>query len=150
LAIIGEGREEARLLAEVERLGLMGRVHLLGFRENALQYVRAFDVWTMPSLAEGLGLALLEGMSGHLPVIASNVPAMLPLIEGAGGIAIPPANVEALIQALNSYLQLTDEQLQAKGEKSYAYLCANHDIEIFRQQYRRLIEESLSSMRASQ
>ncbi len=150
LAIIGEGREEARLLAEVERLDLMGRVHLLGFRENALQYVRAFDVWTMPSLAEGLGLALLEGMSGHLPVIASNVPAMLPLIEGAGGIAIPPANVEALIQALNSYLQLTDEQLQAKGEKSYAYLCANHDIEIFRQQYRRLIEESLSSMRASQ
>lgn len=150
LAIIGEGREEARLLAEVERLDLMGRVHLLGFRENALQYVRAFDVWTMPSLAEGLGLALLEGMSGHLPVIASNVPAMLPLIEGAGGIAIPPANVEALIQALNSYLQLTDEQLQAKGEKSYAYLCANHDIEIFRQQYRRLIEESLSSMRTSQ
>src|SRR5699024_7700193 len=71
LAIIGEGREEARLLAEVERLDLMGRVHLLGFRENALQYVRAFDVWTMPSLAEGLGLALLEGMSGHLPVIAS-------------------------------------------------------------------------------
>lgn len=149
LAIIGEGREEARLLAEIDRLGLGGRVHLLGFRENALQYVRAFDIWTMPSLAEGLGLALLEGMSGHLPVIASNVPAMLPLIEGAGGIAVPPANVEALTQALNSYLQLSDEQLRAKGEQAYAYLCANHNIEIFRQQYRHLIEESLSSVRAS-
>lgn len=149
LAIIGKGREESRLLAEVERLGLGGRVHLLGFRENALQYVRAFDIWTMPSLAEGLGLALLEGMSGHLPVIASNVPAMLPLIEGAGGIAVPPTDVAALSQALNSYLQLSDQQLQAKGEQAYAYLCAHHDIEIFRQQYRQLIDESLSQARAS-
>ncbi|WP_445938523.1 glycosyltransferase [Pseudomonas sp.] len=149
LAIIGKGREESRLLAEVERLGLGGRVHLLGFRENALQYVRAFDIWTMPSLAEGLGLALLEGMSGHLPVIASNVPAMLPLIEGADGIAVPPANVDALSQALSSYLQLSDQQLRAKGEQAYAYLCANHDIETFRQQYRQLIDESLSQARSS-
>lgn len=84
LAIIGAGREDANLLAEIDRLGLAGRVHLLGFREDALQYVRAFDIWAMPSLAEGLGLALLEGMSGALPVIATDVPAMLPLIKGAG------------------------------------------------------------------
>lgn len=148
LAIIGKGREESRLLAEVERLDLGGRVHLLGFRENALQYVRAFDIWTMPSLAEGLGLALLEGMSGHLPVIASNVPAMLPLIEGAGGIAVPPADVEALSLALDRYLQLSDEQLLVKGEQAYAYLCGNHDIETFRQQYRQLIDESLSQASA--
>ena len=150
LAIIGKGREESRLLAEVERLGLGGRVHLLGFRENALQYVRAFDIWTMPSLAEGLGLALLEGMSGHLPVIASNVPAMLPLIEGADGVAVPPANVDALSQALSSYLQLSDQQLREKGEQAYAYLCANHDIATFRQQYRQLIDESLSQASVSQ
>lgn len=150
LAIIGKGREEARLLAEIDRLGLAGRVHLLGFRENALQYVRAFDIWAMPSLAEGLGLALLEGMSGRLPVIASNVPAMLPLIQGAGGIAVRPADVKALAQALDTYLQLDDEQLRAKGEESYAYLCANHDIEIFRQQYLQLIEESLLSVGAVQ
>lgn len=149
LAIIGKGREESRLSAEVERLGLTSRVHLLGFRENALQYVQAFDVWVMPSLAEGLGLALLEGMSGHLPVIASNVPAMLPLIEGAGGIAVPPADVDALTQALNEYLQLDDEQLREKGARSFAYLCANHDIEIFRQQYRQLIDESLGQVGAS-
>jgi glycosyltransferase involved in cell wall biosynthesis len=66
LAIIGAGREESRLAAEIDRLDLSGRAHLLGFKEIALQYIRAFDIWTMPSLAEGLGLALLEGMSGHL------------------------------------------------------------------------------------
>ncbi|WXL25246.1 glycosyltransferase [Ectopseudomonas mendocina] len=146
LAIIGKGREELPLLEEARRLGLEERVHMLGFRENALQYVRAFDVWTMPSLAEGLGLALLEGMSGHLPVIASNVPAMLPLIEGAGGIAVAPKDVDGLAAALDSYLQLSDEQLRSKGEQAYNYLCTNHDIETFREQYLLLIERSLKEV----
>lgn len=144
LAIIGAGREEANLRAEIERLGLQGRAHLLGFRENALQYVRAFDIWTMPSLAEGLGLALLEGMSGQLPVIASNVPAMLPLIEGAGGLAVEPANVPALVAALDAYLGLSDEELAAKGQQAYAYLQKEHDIEVFREEYRQLIDSGLS------
>lgn len=125
LAIIGAGREEANLRAEIQRLGLEGRTHLLGFKENALQYVRAFDIWTMPSLAEGLGLALLEGMSGRLPVIASNVPAMLPLIEGAGGLAVEPANVPSLAAALDAYLGLSDEELVAKGQQAYRYLQKN-------------------------
>ncbi|MCL9656506.1 glycosyltransferase [Pseudomonas protegens] len=144
LAIIGAGREEANLRAEIERLGLQGRAHLLGFKENALQYVRAFDIWTMPSLAEGLGLALLEGMSGQLPVIASNVPAMLPLIEGAGGLAVEPANVPALTAALDNYLGLSDEALAEKGQQAYRYLQKEHDIEVFREEYRQLIDSGLS------
>lgn len=144
LAIIGEGREEARLRSEIERLGLSGRVHLLGFRANALQYVRAFDIWAMPSLAEGLGLALLEGMSGHLPIIASSVPAMLPLIQGAGGLAVEPANVAQLAAALELYLGLSDEALRAKGDEAYGYLQRQHDIEVFRKQYLQLIDSGLS------
>jgi len=147
LAIIGAGREESNLSAQVQQLGLGGRVHLLGFKENALQYVRAFDIWTMPSLAEGLGLALLEGMSGRLPVIASSVPAMLPLIEGAGGLAVEPANVPALMQALDTYLGLSDEDLAAKGEQAYRYLQEQHDIEVFRQEYLDLIDSGLSQAR---
>lgn len=143
LAIIGAGREDANLLAEIDRLGLAGRVHLLGFREDALQYVRAFDIWAMPSLAEGLGLALLEGMSGALPVIATDVPAMLPLIKGAGGIAVPPANADALSEALDSYLSLSDSQLRDKGEQAYRYLIENHEIGLFREKYLGLIELNL-------
>lgn len=143
LAIIGQGRESGPLRAEAEKLGVSDSVHLPGFREDALQYIKAFDIWTMPSLAEGLGLALLEGMCGHLPVIASDVPAMLPLIQGAGGIAVPPADVDRLEAAIESYLQLTDEQRREKGEQAYRYLIEHHDIDSFRQAYRQLIERSL-------
>jgi len=150
LAIIGAGREESRLRSEIQRLGLGGRAHLLGYREDALQYVRAFDIWTMPSLAEGLGLALLEGMSGHLPVIASNVPAMLPLIQGAGGLAVEPADVPTLTAALDTYLGLSDEVLQAKGEQAYRYLQEQHDIDVFRQEYLQLIDSGLNQARKEQ
>lgn len=148
LAIIGAGREQARLQAEIERLGLAGRAHLLGFRDNALRYVRAFDIWAMPSLAEGLGLALLEGMSGRLPVIASDVPAMLPLITGAGGEVVKPADVASLAAALDRYLALDDNALQAKGEQAFDYLNHNHDITVFRQQYLALIESGLAAKEA--
>ncbi|AMB87424.1 glycosyltransferase [Pseudomonas agarici] len=144
VAIIGAGREEANLRREIERLELTGRAHLVGFREDALQYVRAFDIWTMPSLNEGLGLALLEGMSGHLPIIASNVPAMLPLIQGAGGLSHEPGNVEQLKAALGAYLTLDDDALRAKGEEAFRYLQREHDIEEFRQHYLDLIESGLS------
>ena len=112
--------------------------------------MRAFDIWSMPSLAEGLGLALLEAMSGHLPVIASNVPAMLPLIEGAGGLAITPKDVPSLIAALDNYLALSDEDLRAKGEQAYRYLQQQHDIEVFRQEYLDLIDSGLEQARKEQ
>lgn len=145
LAIIGAGREQQKLQEQIDAAGLGGRAHLLGFKENALQYVRAFDIWTMPSLAEGLGLALLEGMSGRLPVIASSVPAMLPLIEGAGGLAVEPANVAQLTRALDSYLALDEQALRAKGEETWTYLRTHHDIDVFRQQYLDLIESGLAN-----
>lgn len=143
LAIIGEGKERQALQRQIEKLGLEGRVHLLGFRADALRYARAFDIWVMPSLAEGLGLALLEGMSGALPVIASDVPAMRPLIAGAGGIAVPPADVPALERALQQYLEAPAAEREKLGRQAFDYLRREHAIEDYRQAYHRLIRQGL-------
>lgn len=148
LAIIGEGREETVLRGEIARQGLQNTVHLPGFFPGAKRYVRAFDLWTMPSLKEGLGLALLEGMCGHLPIIASRVPAMTPLVEGAGGILVPPADVGALAGALTNYLSLPPSALAAKGEMAYEYLRKNHSIEEYRTAYRLLVEDALAKRTA--
>jgi glycosyltransferase involved in cell wall biosynthesis len=144
LCIIGNGQKEQTLRAEIARHGLQDKVHLPGFVAGAKRYVRAFDIWAMPSLNEGLGLALLEGMIGHLPVIASDIPAMRPIIDGAGGVAAPPADVDALARALDDYLALPTSELVEKGEKAYAYLRENHGIEAYRNGYRALVEEALA------
>ncbi len=144
LAIIGDGSEEARLRAEAEKHGIADRVHLLGWRTRAKRYIRAFDLWTMPSLKEGLGLALLEGMCGRLPIVASDVPAMRPLIDGAGGLAVPPADADALSSALDQYLCLNDESLRLKGTQAYTYVRDNLTIEQYRIAYLQLIEHALA------
>ena len=145
LAIIGGGRVQQELEALINSFELAGRIHLLGQREHALQFVRAYDVFVMPSLSEGLPLALLEGLSARLPVIGTDIPSMRAIIEGAGGECVPAKNVDNLATALWKYSQTDPATLSAMGDRAYCYLSANHDIGPFHQQYRNLIEEALAS-----
>ncbi len=143
LAILGDGKERDVLAREIAHLGQTDRIRLLGFFPGAKKYIKAFDIWTMPSLSEGLGLALLEGMSGALPVIASDIPAMAPLIREAGGLAVPPADVSALAEALDTYLALTAEERQKKGAAARAYVRSQHSIECYRAAYLAVVENAL-------
>lgn len=145
LAIIGGGREHERLEAEIGRLGLAGQVRLLGARPNALQYVRAFDIWAMPSYAEGFPLALLEAMSGALPIVASDIPSMREEVAGAGGRLFPPGDVAALEAALEDYLSLEDGQLRRRGEAALDYLRHHHSLQDYRQAYRALIDSAIGA-----
>jgi glycosyltransferase involved in cell wall biosynthesis len=144
LAIIGEGRSRGELEAQIRRSGLQGRVWLLGAKDDALQYVRAFNAFVMPSLSEGLPLALLEGMSGHLPVMGSDIDSLRPILEDCGGRTFPVAQPLALAEQLRALLRLPPEALAAEGERAYAYLCRAHSIEEFRRQYRELLEQMLA------
>ncbi len=143
LVIIGSGREFSNLHNEASLLGVSPRVHLLGHKDVAVKYLKAFDIWAMPSLSEGLGLALLEGMSAGLPCVASDIPAMRPLIDASGGIACKPGDVNELAEALRNYLLLTPDERQGKGQKAHDYICENHDIETFRRSYRKIVENYL-------
>lgn len=143
LVILGEGRERVALEQLAAQLNLANRIHLLGFKEDALQYLKAFDIWTMPSLREGLGLALLEGMCAGLPVIASSVPAMLPLVQGAKGIAVAPGSVEELSAALREYLAKTEEERHQAGATVLGYVLDHHGVDEFRAKYYRLISSTL-------
>ena len=58
LAILGEGRERENLEQLLTEHHVKDRVHLLGFKEDGLKYLKAFDIWTMPSFKEGLGFGL--------------------------------------------------------------------------------------------
>lgn len=143
LSIIGRGREADNLAALIAELGLQERVHLCGARPDAMRYVKAFDVFAMPSLKEGLGLALLEGMCGRLPVLGSDIPAMRPLLNGAGGRSFAPGDVPELTEQLRACLADSDAGRAEDGERAYQYLRREHDIEEFRNKYRALLEGDL-------
>lgn len=143
VAIIGEGRSRADLEACIRHHGLEGRVMLLGSRDGALQYVRAYDVFVMPSFSEGLPMALLEGMSAHLPIIASDIDSMRSIVEDAGGHLFKVEDVDDLANHLEHMLQASPDALAEEGKRAYAYLQRAHRIEDFRNQYRDLILDSM-------
>ncbi len=146
LLIIGDGREEGSLRTEIERHGLAGKVMLPGFRNQAARFARAFDLWVMPSLSEGLPRALLEGLCARLPVITSDIPAMKPIVEGAGGVVFPVGNTGALAEALQEALSAPPEVRTAAGEAGYRHLCEHFAIDVYQAGYRRLVEERLAAL----
>lgn len=145
LAIIGEGRLRQEMEAMIQARHMEGRVSLLGSRDDALQYVKAYDVFVMSSVTEGLPLALLEGMSARLPVIGSDIDSMRPILEDSGARIYPVGQPLALAERLREVVSLTPQERAMEGQRSYEYLCRAHAVEDFRKQYRNLLEEMLNN-----
>jgi len=84
--IAGEGELRGSLTAEIARLGVADRVHLLGYVDPADAVIREADVFVMSSKEEGLGSVILNALALGKPVVAT----------AAGGIPeiVPP---EALV-----------------------------------------------------
>ncbi len=77
------------------------RIKLIGRIEDARKLLWASDVFAMPSLKEGLGVAALEAMASGLPVIASEVGGLREVVEDdRTGILVPPANPAAIASAI--------------------------------------------------
>lgn len=95
--IIGEGQERVSLTGYIHAHGLDGRVHLVGFIPDAVRYLKATDVFILPSRSEGLGYVILEAGMASLPVVASNVGGIPEIItSGVDGILVAPDNVHKL------------------------------------------------------
>ena len=76
-------------------------VTLVGHRENASRYVKAFDIFVLPSRSEGLAYVLLEAGRASLPVIASRVGGIPEVIEHeVTGLLVPSGDVGALREKL--------------------------------------------------
>ncbi len=72
VAIVGDGEDHDFLTKKIEEYGLTDRVKLFGFMP-AHEVLRGFDVFSLPSLKEGLPYVLLEAKAAGLPVVASRV-----------------------------------------------------------------------------
>lgn len=105
LALAGRGEEEAALLRRADELGIASRVHLLGFRSDVADILAAADVYAMPSLSEGMPLALLEAMFSRKAIIASDVGGIPEVVtHSESALLVPPSDAGSLSQALEGLL----------------------------------------------
>lgn len=91
LLIIGTGQEKEQLTRLATQLGVLERVHLVGYQTDAARFLSAFDVFTLSSVKEGLPYVILEAGLAKLPVIASDLPGTRDIIEtGMQGLLVEP------------------------------------------------------------
>jgi glycosyltransferase involved in cell wall biosynthesis len=99
--IVGDGRERLRLEKRVTELGLTGKIIFIGSRNDIPDILSILDVFMLPSLKEGLPMALLEAQAAQVPVIATSVGAVPKVIEnGITGILIQPKDPQAIANAI--------------------------------------------------
>ena len=105
LAIIGEGKQRAELETQIKRLGLTGRVCLLGNRSDVASLLAEFDIFALSSVAEGMPVTLLEAMAAGLPVVATAVGGVGEVVlPGETGRLVAAGDPHAFAKALAGYV----------------------------------------------
>ncbi|PIP31988.1 hypothetical protein COX24_00540 [bacterium (Candidatus Gribaldobacteria) CG23_combo_of_CG06-09_8_20_14_all_37_87_8] len=100
LIVIGDGPERKKLQKQFPKTIFLGKI------KNASQYLKAFDIFCLPSVKEGFPFALLEAMQAQLPIVATKVGAIPEIIENEKeGLLVEPKNPMALKEAIQKILQ---------------------------------------------
>lgn len=107
--IAGEGWEKNNLLDQARKLGLEADVEFLGFVADMPSFMASIDIFVLPSLFEGLGVAALEAMAAARPVVASAVGGLKDLVvDGESGLLVPRGDSGSLARALEKLVQQRD------------------------------------------
>lgn len=110
LVIAGDGDLET-YRRQTEALGLAGRVHFTGWldQDGCRRHLQQSDVLVLPSMFEGLPMAVLEAMAHGLSIIATPVGSVGDAIEHeVTGLLVPPGEVPPLAEALVRILDDAD------------------------------------------
>ncbi|MEM9598372.1 MAG: glycosyltransferase [Acidobacteriota bacterium] len=101
LVLAGSGPEEESLRRKVEAQGLGEHVRFLGYVRDPRPLFPGFDLYALPSLAEGSPNALLEAMGCGCACVASAVGGVPEaVVDGESGLLVPHADPEALADAI--------------------------------------------------
>lgn len=127
--IVGSGPEETALKNMVRDMGLEDHIKFTGsLYKTAPIYLACMDIFVLPSIEEGLSIALLEAMASKRPCIASDIGGIGDIIKNeANGILVPVGNVKAITDAILRLL--SDDVLRANfGEKGRKFVEENFSL----------------------
>jgi glycosyltransferase involved in cell wall biosynthesis len=101
----GDGELRMSLEARTLELHLQNNVVFLGNRDDVPQLLAACDYFILPSLWEGLPMALIEAMASGLPIIATRVSGTNQvMVHGETGLLVPPGDAKELERAISELL----------------------------------------------
>jgi glycosyltransferase involved in cell wall biosynthesis len=103
LVLAGDGRLRAELERQAAALGIAASTLFLGTRHDIADILRGLDLCVMPSLWEGLSIAMLEAMAAGLPLVISDVSGVAQVIgNDEYGVRVPPGDAAALARVIRA------------------------------------------------
>jgi glycosyltransferase involved in cell wall biosynthesis len=130
LLVVGEGPQLDNIKDKVAELGLTDRVSLVGQRADPEAWLRALDIFCLPSYAnEGVPQSIMQAMLTGLPIVTTPVGAILEAVsDGATALVVEPKNADALVGALARLIG--DAQFaRTLGEAAYAHATQHFTLE---------------------
>ena len=130
LVIVGDGPQREALERETAKLGLGPRVHMQGQQADVLPWLRALDVFALPSYAnEGVPQALVQAMLVGLPCVTTAVGAIPEVAEHERtALVVPPRDPAALAAAIERLAE--NEGLRRElGEAARKHCVENYSYE---------------------
>lgn len=113
IVLVGDGELHSTIQGYIADHSLKDNVELLGARNDVACILQDFDVFVLPSLAEGIPLTILEAMATALPVISTEVGGVPELIENnAQGYLIKPKDVKGLATKIKLYIDKPELMVQ--------------------------------------
>lgn len=103
LLIIGRGPLESELQKTIESLGMQRHIKLGGLRENPFAIMRNAACLVLSSNHEGQPMVLLEAMTLHIPIIATDIPGSRSVIENSYGLLVDNSE-QGLADGLRQFL----------------------------------------------
>ncbi len=106
VAVVGDGPLLPQLQELAAELGIADIAWLPGARDDIPEVLRLFDIFVLPSLAEGISNTVLEAMASRLPILATGVGGNVEIVEdGSWGRIFAPGDIAALSRLLGEYVR---------------------------------------------
>lgn len=144
LVFVGSGRLESELKQQAAHLSCLDAITFAGQREDVPQVLCAFDSFVLPSIDEGLGVALIEAMSVSLPCIATAVGGIPEVIVNEKvGYLVPCKNPDALAKAMIECCSVSEDERRRIGSAACEMVNARFSEDIFTAELKKVYEDEL-------
>ncbi|MFC0338418.1 Glycosyltransferase involved in cell wall bisynthesis [Kushneria avicenniae] len=140
LVVIGDGPYKKDLMDQAEEAGVADRCWFAGYRDNVSAFLPYYDIYMMPSISEGFGLALLEAMAAGLPCVCSDIGVFREILQKDEAAFFTVGDQASLQSAITHAL---DQRHQLSTRSRNRYL-AQFTGEAMSQNYKALYENIMS------